>query len=163
MPPCRVILRTPLLIVNLYYTINALTMENLFERYGSIKNGIQTLTPREAYEAIKDGALYIDLRAAELSAYKIPDIPDIFLLPLALYKEAYHKLPAERYLILADSSGLKSRDVASFLQDRGYDKVSHMAGGFVEWERDGLPIREDINERLTGACACQLKPRDRMK
>ncbi len=138
-------------------------MENLFEKYGSIKDNIHTLTPREAFEAIRDGALYVDLRAAELSDYKIPDIPDIFLLPLVLYKEAYQKLPKDRHLILADSSGLKSRDVAAFLQEKGYEKVAHMAGGFVEWERDGLPVREDINERLSGACACQLKPRDRMK
>ncbi len=138
-------------------------MRNPFKNTGSIKNNILTLTPRETAEAVQKGALYVDLRETDFSDYKIPDVPDIFLLPLSMFKKAWRKLPKDRYLILADSSGLKSRQSVSFLKENDYKKVAQMAGGFLEWERDGLPVREDIDERLTGACACQLKPRDRLK
>ncbi len=125
---------------------------------GKVKN---TLTPREAYKAINEGALYVDLRQKDFSDYKIPDIPDIFFLPLEYLEKEWDKLPADRHLILSDSSGLKSRKALDSLREKGLMHISHMAGGFVEWERDGLPVRQDLNERLTGACACQLRPRDR--
>ena len=32
-----------------------------------------------------------------------------------------------------------------------------MAGGLVEWERDGLPLQVNLKEELSGQCACQLK------
>ncbi len=120
-----------------------------------------TLTPREASHEIDKGALYVDLRQKDFSDHKIPDIPDIFILPLERLEKDWDKLPRDRYLILSDASGLKSRKALDFLKQKGFVKIAQMAGGFVEWERDGLPVREDINERLTGACACQLRPRDR--
>ncbi len=137
-------------------------MQDLFKDTGKEKNGLLTLTPRESAEVIEKGALYVDLRDATLSEYKIPDVPDIFLLPMEHLKDQYRELPGDRHLILADASGLKNREAVKFLQSKGFDKVAHMAGGFIEWERDGLPVREDLDQRLTGACACQLKPRDRL-
>lgn len=45
----------------------------------------------------------------------------------------------------------------------GFQNTYNLAGGFVEWERDGLPIKIDVQERLSGSCMCQLKPRKRNK
>ena len=45
----------------------------------------------------------------------------------------------------------------------GYDNVANMAGGIVDWERDGLPINTDVNYRLSGSCMCQLKAREKSK
>jgi len=42
----------------------------------------------------------------------------------------------------------------------GYENVADMAGGIVDWERDGLPLTTEINSRLSGSCMCQLKPRE---
>ncbi len=139
-------------------------MNKPLEKYGILSNEVRTVSPREGLELINnEGALFVDLRAKDFTDFKIPDIPDIFLMPHRLLSQEYEKLPPDRILILADSTGLKSKEAVRFLQEKGFDQVVHMAGGFVEWERDGLPVREDIKERLTGACACQLKPRDRMK
>ncbi len=138
-------------------------MDKIFYHTGTVKDGIRTLTPKESATLVEQGVLYVDLRDKVLSDFKIPDVPEIFLLPDKELKEKYKKMPADRHLILADASGLKSREAAAFLQSKGFDKVAHMAGGFVEWERDGLPVREDLDQRLTGGCACQLKPRDRLK
>ncbi len=30
----------------------------------------------------------------------------------------------------------------------------------VDWERDGLPVKTNPEERLSGSCMCQLKPRE---
>ena len=46
------------------------------------------------------------------------------------------------------------------MNSHGYDNVANMAGGIVDWERDGLPLTTDINNRLSGSCMCQLKARE---
>ena len=136
-------------------------MSNLFDQAGIMTKGVIACTPKECARLFEKGALYVDLRHEAHTDYKIPDVPEIILLPHEELQEKYQKLPRDRHLILADASGLKSREAVAFLQSKGLDKVAHLAGGFVEWERYGLPIRQDIGQRLTGACVCQLKPREK--
>jgi len=38
-----------------------------------------------------------------------------------------------------------------------------MARRIVDWERDGLPLKANIEDRLSGSCKCQLKPREGKK
>jgi len=66
-------------------------------------------------------------------------------------------------VILADSTGIHSHEAFIILKDAGYGNIANLAGGIVEWERDGLPIKVDYMEQLDGSCTCQLKPRNRLK
>jgi len=72
-------------------------------------------------------------------------------------------VPRDRFLILGDCVGLRSKEVLIKLINLGFTNIVSMAGGFVDWERDGLPIVVDMQERLTGSCMCQLKPREKNK
>lgn len=127
-------------------------------------DGIRSLTPREAYELNQqDDAMIVDLRETDYTAFKRFNVVDVVNFPLSVIKERHDRLPHNRLLILADSSGLRTREIALFLIKEGHKEVATMAGGFVEWERDRLPVSTDINQRLSGACACQLKPRERKK
>lgn len=125
--------------------------------------GIRSVTPREAYELNQQGAMIIDLREEDYTEFKVFDVPDVLNYPLSVIRQLHEKLPGNKLLILADSSGLRSREIAMFLREKGITEVATMAGGFVEWERDQLPVGVDVNQRLSGACACQLKPRERKK
>jgi len=66
-------------------------------------------------------------------------------------------LPKDKPLIVADSVSIKSREAVVFLTEKGLHNVANMAGGIVDWERDGLPVTTDESYRLTGSCLCQLK------
>ena len=57
----------------------------------------------------------------------------------------------------ADSAGINSKEVVFFLKRKGFESIANMAGGIIEWERDGIPVKINIKERLTGSCMCQLK------
>ncbi len=138
-------------------------MCDLFKNYGIQIKNILSLTPRETHELIKQGAFIIDLRDTDFSDYKAFDMPNVLSFPMERFEQYLEKIDIEGYFILADSSGLKSRDYVLKMHDKGFKHAASMSGGFIEWERDGLPVRIDVNERLTGACACQLKPRDRGK
>jgi predicted sulfurtransferase len=72
-------------------------------------------------------------------------------------------LPQDKYLIFADTVGLRSKEAVVLLKDKGFKKIANMAGGIVDWERDGFPLKANIEERLSGSCMCQLKPRERGK
>jgi len=138
-------------------------MQDLFEKHGIVTRGVLSVTPRETSHLVKEGAFLIDLRDTDFSDYKAFDVANVISLPMQVFDDHAQKLDPGKYYILADSSGLKSREYAQKLQQKGYKHTASMAGGFVEWERDGLPVRVDVNERLSGSCACQLKPREREK
>jgi len=68
-------------------------------------------------------------------------------------------LPRDIPLIVSDSAGLRSHEAMEFLIKLGYQNIANLAGGIVDWERDGLPLRIDKTEQLDGSCVCQLRPR----
>lgn len=136
-------------------------MTDLFEHHGIIHQGVLSLSPAETFMLAARGVIIVDLRNTDYLAYKAFDLVNVISLPSEQFEEQSEKLDPDRYYVLADSSGIHSRLFAEKLRDRGFRHVAGMSGGFVEWERDGLPVRVNTNERLSGSCACQLKPRER--
>jgi hypothetical protein len=57
---------------------------------------------------------------------------------------------------------LRSHEVMEFLLLKGFTNIANLAGGIVEWEQDGLPLKIDITEQLSGSCVCQLRPRNKI-
>lgn len=138
-------------------------MKDLFHDRGMRSQGVCSVTPRETNELIREGAILIDIRDTDYTDYKAFNVDQVIILPVSVFDEQVKKLDPANYYILADSSGIKSRIYVEKMQNLGFTHVASMSGGFVEWERDGLPVRTDVNQRLSGACACQLRPRERGK
>ncbi len=137
-------------------------MINIFKKYGIVSCGILNVSPREAFDLLKKGALIVDVREEKLRSFKSFDIPGLIYFPVSRIEKEFKNLSPDKYLIFADTAGLKSKEAVLFLQGKGYDKIANMAGGIIDWERDGLPIKTDNSVRLSGSCICQLKPRDKM-
>ncbi|PKP30516.1 MAG: hypothetical protein CVT99_12670 [Bacteroidetes bacterium HGW-Bacteroidetes-16] len=70
-------------------------------------------------------------------------------------------IPKDRDVVVADCVGLRSKEVAALLQKNGFKNIHNLAGGIVDWERDGLPVNTDQSRLLTGSCMCQLKVRNK--
>lgn len=138
-------------------------MTNIFKDCGIVSSGILNVSPREAYELIRKGVLIVDVREENLRSVKSFDVPEVVYLPKSKLEKEYENLPSERYMIFADTVGLRSKEAIIFLQGKGFEKIANLAGGIVDWERDGLPITTDITSRLSGSCMCQLKPRENIK
>ena len=130
---------------------------------GFFSHGVHNLTPGESFELCKKGAIIVDVREDYLNAFKMFKVERILYLPCSHLEEHYKELPADKPLIFADAVGLRSHEGVVFMNAHGYRNVANMAGGIVDWERDGLPLTTDINYRLSGSCICQLKPRERKK
>ncbi len=133
-------------------------MAGAFLGKGMLISGILHLSPREAYEAIQEGALLVDVREKHLKDYKAFDVPNQILLPFSSFQDSVSELPRDKPLILADSLGLRSKEALQFLKDRGFENIANLNGGISAWEDSGLPLRKDPAAELSGACACRLRP-----
>jgi rhodanese-related sulfurtransferase len=130
---------------------------------GFISSGFLNLSASEAYrEATENNAIILDVRELRLTGYKNFDVPNVIHLPYSTLVENYMTLPKNITIIVADSVGLRSHEAMVFLQGKGFNNIANLAGGIVDWERDGLPLKKDIEEQLDGSCVCQLKPRHRI-
>jgi hypothetical protein len=115
---------------------------------GYFAHGIFNLTPGMSLELSKTGAIIVDIRENYMNGFKMFGSSNVIYAPFSELGNYYQNLPADRLLIFADAVGLKSREAVL------------LAGGIVDWERDGLPLTTDIRNRLTGSCMCQLKKRE---
>src|SRR6266850_6443104 len=81
---------------------------------------IDVRTPRERDQKFIDGSLSI---------------------PLNHLSERMEELPRNRPLLLYCAGGYRSSIAASLLQQRGFDRVSEIAGGLAAWEAAKLSVR----------------------
>ena len=124
-----------------------------FFSHGFVSSGFLNLTPKEAYtEATENNAILLDVREERLTGYKNFNVPSAI-------PDNYETLPRNVPVIVADSVGLRSHEAMEFLINKGFSNLANLAGGIVDWERDGLPLRIDRTEQLDGSCVCQLRPR----
>ena len=137
-------------------------MDDSFFEEGFDSGGILNVTPRQTYSYCQKGALLIDVREEFMNSFKMIDVPEVIYCPFSILGETYQNLPKNKPMIFADAAGLHSKEAVTFLIDKGFgDLIANMAGGLVEWERDGLPLIIDTSEQLSGSCMCQLRPRKR--
>lgn len=117
-------------------------------------------TPREAFDRCANGTVMLDIRPEVLCAYKAFDVSTVLYCPSQDIAKYLDKLPTGQEIIVADSSGIQTREIIQLLIGAGFENVAGLGGGMVEWERDELPVLLDNHSRLTGSCMCQLKFRD---
>ena len=127
---------------------------------GFIAHGVHNLTPKESFGLCMKGAVIVDVRESYLNDFKMFNVGNVIYLPYSELAGSFSDLPHDKLLIFADAVGLRSRDGVQFMNEHGYENAFNMAGGIVDWERDGLPLTTDINNRLSGSCMCQLKARE---
>jgi len=109
---------------------------------------------------LENNAVIIDIREDYMNAFKQFDVPKCISFPYKELKGSGDKLPKNWLLILADSSGIYSKDAVTNLKRKGFKTVANLSGGLVEWERNNLPFIIDTANRLSGSCMCQLKYRE---
>lgn len=136
-------------------------MNDSFNSKGMVSSGILHLSPREAYELSLQGAVIVDVREDYMGRFKMFDVPELIFCPKSMLEETYMDFPKSKPLIFANAVGLRSREAVWFLKEKGIKNIANMAGGLVEWERDGLPLKVDKSEILTGSCMCMLRKRNK--
>ncbi len=135
-------------------------MKTDFANKGFFSHGVMNVTPKGAFELCKLGAIIVDVRESYMNRFKMFDVQKVICLSFSELEKTYKQLPDDVYLIFADAAGMRSRESVIFMKEHGYGNILNLAGGIVEWERDGLPVKTDISHRHSGSCMCQLKNRE---
>ncbi len=139
-----------------------MTNESFTLQEAFISGGIMNFTPRIAFEWCKKGAVLVDVRESYMNRFKQFDVPELIFCPFSILEENYMQFPHDKPLIFADAVSLYSKEAVKFLAGKiPGSNIVNLAGGLVEWERDGLPVLMDKSERLTGSCMCQLRTREK--
>jgi thioredoxin 1 len=105
-----------------------------------LPRGESEIKPNELAQLIQQRrAVAIDLRdAASFGRYRIPGAANVPALELA--QRAAELAPRDgRIRVLYARSGDEGRDAAEKLNKQGV-QVAWLAGGFLHWEADGLPV-----------------------
>jgi rhodanese-related sulfurtransferase len=133
-------------------------MNNNFSDLGFSIDGLLHVSPKQAYECCLNGAAIVDIREDYEIAIKDFGIAGKLFCPYTEFEKLFRTLPKDRPLIIADCVGIHSKSATRLLLENGYPNVANMAGGIADWERDGLPMKKDI-ETMGGQCPCQIKSR----
>ena len=113
------------------------------------RSRLDRLGPAEAWAAMRDGALLVDIRpqAQRAAEGEVPGalIIERNVLEWRLDPASDARLPqAGSYdlrVIVMCSAGYTSSLAAAALQDLGLSAATDLAGGFQAWARTGLPVQ----------------------
>ncbi|MFI1470882.1 rhodanese-like domain-containing protein [Streptomyces wuyuanensis] len=121
-------------------------IDELLER---VREGLDRVEPREAYDAAADGALLVDIRYAALRDRD-------GLIPGALVVErnelewrldplGSHRAPQatghDLRIVVVCNEGYASSLAAASLRQLGLHRATDLVGGFQAWRSQGLPVR----------------------
>jgi rhodanese-related sulfurtransferase len=110
------------------------------------REALDRLTPREAYEAARQGAVLVDIRP-ELNRQTEGAIPgalviDRNVLEWRLDPTSEARLPLADYdlqVVVICNEGYASSLAAASLQGIGLHRAADLAGGYRSWRSAGLP------------------------
>jgi rhodanese-related sulfurtransferase len=125
-----------------------------------IESFVRGISPKDTQKACQLGAVILDVRETYNTDFKQFDVPHVLYMPLSKEEELSVLLPEDSWLIIADVSGNMSSALCRRLMNKGMTKLCVLLGGFLEWERLGLPVITDIHQAFSGSCVCQLKQRN---
>jgi rhodanese-related sulfurtransferase len=114
------------------------------------RSRLERLGPAEALAAQEAGALLIDTRSSDERA-RDGVIPGALHIPRSVLEwrvdpdndPAYrnpHVAGLEQRLVVVCAHGYSSSLAAATLQDLGFSRATDVAGGFMAWKQQGLPV-----------------------
>ena len=120
---------------------------------GYLKDGLRSIESRPELTGSTD-RLSPAVAAERLASSEPPQLVDVrtpreydtkhiegsLCIPLNHLAERLSELPADRPLLVHCAGGYRSSIAASLLRQRGFARISELAGGVAAWEAAGLPL-----------------------
>lgn len=99
---------------------------------------VEQITPAKAVEAVKNGAVFVDVR----EAYELDEVSygvEHLHIPLGEIQVRIEEFPKDKNIIVGCRSGKRSMNACMFLKMNGYENVQNLEGGIMGWEENGCP------------------------
>ena len=124
---------------------------------GSHIQGLRFLSPQEAHGLLVTGAVLVDLRSDDLVEMKAFSVPSICHIPHRSLATCLSELPKDKLLVLADTSGVYTKEAAKLLLENGFPQVACLDGGMLAWDDAKMPLDMDPDSMMYGECSCVMK------
>jgi len=96
------------------------------------------ISVQEAAAKRDTGAFILDVREQfEWDEYHIPDAT---LIPLGQLASRLDEIPEDEEIVIVCRSGNRSQEARDILKAYGYEQVTSMAGGMLDWRSAGHPV-----------------------
>lgn len=114
--------------------------------------GLDRVTPAQAYEAMRDGGVLVDVRSQD-ERERQGLVPGAVHYPLSVVlwrldpaeDTGNAKLPLDTRVMLLCRQGYSSSLAAAQLREIGFERATDVVGGVEAWIDAGLPIeRKDV-------------------
>jgi rhodanese-related sulfurtransferase len=113
--------------------------------------GLDRVTPTEAFEAMRDGAVLVDVRSED-ERERQGAIPDAVHFPLSVVlwrldpaqDTGNPKLPLDAKVMLLCRQGYSSSLAAAQLRSIGFTRATDVIGGAEAWIEAGLPVEPQL-------------------
>ncbi len=96
------------------------------------------ITPQQAWEMVQQGAVLADIR--DDARFTLSHPKGAFHLTNQSFLQFEELVDFDSPIIVSCYHGVSSRSVATFLLQRGYEKVYSVQGGFAAWVDANLPL-----------------------
>jgi rhodanese-related sulfurtransferase len=96
------------------------------------------VTVPQAAEKRNAGAFMLDVR--EPQEWEEVHIPDATLIPLGQLQARLDEIPRDQEVVVVCRSGNRSAEARNILRRAGFEQVTSMAGGMIDWQAQGFPI-----------------------
>lgn len=107
-------------------------------------NQVRQLTSKEIQALLKTSSppLLLDVREPEEYTGELGHIPGSLLIPLKDLPARVNELEAykDRHVIVVCRVGVRSTTAAAILTGLGFEHVSNLKGGMLDWSEQGLPV-----------------------
>lgn len=101
---------------------------------------MRSVTPQALHRRMASGEAPLLLDVREPWEADIVQLPGSRLLPMsALHPGVFTELPRERDIVVICHHGIRSAQVAQWLENAGLERVFNLTGGIDAWARDVDP------------------------
>src|SRR5262249_53229475 len=109
------------------------------ELLSQVKTEIDEVDSREAAPALEDGSVFVDVR--ERNEWDEGHIPGAIHVPRGNLESRIESAIPDRgaRIVVYCATGARSAFATKTLEELGYVDVVNLAGGYVEWKRNGFP------------------------
>lgn len=131
-------------------TVARMTIDELLAR---ARQRLDRVTTEDALDAVRDGAVLVDIRS-ELQRAADGLMPGAIFLPRNVlewrcdvtsgYDDPRLSGDPDRRIVLVCDEGYQSSLAAAMLQDLGLARATDLVGGFQAWAAAGLPVVRDV-------------------
>jgi rhodanese-related sulfurtransferase len=138
------------------------TRHTIDEILAAARRDLRRVSPAEAYEAARDGAVLVDVRSEDERRRQDALISGALHHPLSVLHwrldpavpTSNPKLPLDARLILLCPEGYSSSLAAALLRAIGFARATDVIGGVEGWKAAGLPF-EPYDVRLRRAAVAR--------